>query len=211
MRTADTSATLFLAFVVLIFGSTTAFAQEVPRWEVGPTISLHKFNADDSNSYFGIGGRGVLNFSRIFGAEVQYAHTSRSSQYDDTSTFFESDDQLTANLKTTWRPQSVRWINPFGLSGMGVTRYSFHLDSSTPYSFALPPHESWFALRLGGGAEIVPHPQIAIRLEVSNLMTYIPAQFAPCNHCDVPAYWSHRWDASVSLMVRLGTIRKSVK
>jgi opacity protein-like surface antigen len=136
----------------------------------------------------------------LFGADVQFAHASTSSTFaTDKSTI--TYDQFSANLKTTWRPQSVRWLNPFALSGMGMTRSDSR--NVSPETIFYIDHKNMFALRLGGGAEIIPHPRIAFRLDVSDLTSRVPER-TNCIKCDLPAYWWNQLDASISVMVRIG-------
>ena len=55
-----------------------AFGQDVPRWELGPTISMIKLRELHSNRYFGPGVRAVWNFSEILGTELQFARIGRT-------------------------------------------------------------------------------------------------------------------------------------
>jgi len=208
-----------LAAGILLSESDLSFGQTVPRWEFGPAISLSRVDGADGgdrNRAFGIGGRGVLNFSELLGADLLFAHAYRSEYFPGQASVYSasgsrsSEDQLFLSLKATWRKQKVWKIMPFGIAGMGLTRLGF--ESSTFYPSGTVSQTSndasRFTLRLGGGAEIVPSNRVSLRLDVADLstpqrvMTFCGRSTCGPEHIQ----WWNRWDVSVGLMFRLGSV-----
>jgi hypothetical protein len=140
-------------FSLLVFAILTASAagQQVPRFEIGPTVSRVTVNELSGRNNSGFGGRLVVNFADILAADLQAARISK------TRTFFpgfpghrsqETHDQFTANLKATWRLQNAIRINPFALAGTGWVRDGYNDSFSAPGGYEF--HQDRFVLRFCG-------------------------------------------------------------
>jgi opacity protein-like surface antigen len=195
---------------VLASGTVSAEAQEVPRWELGPMFNLIKIQQLDSNRFFGFGARGVLNFSDVFGADVQFARNTHNESFaPSNSRTTYSADQFTVNLKATWRRRNVMRMSPFAIAGVGLARngVSFSYEG-IPGSFK--QYQNKFALRFGGGLEFSPNRRFSVRLDASDLSSRIPGvPPAVCISCGPdPDTWWNRLDVSFALMMHLGAVEK---
>jgi hypothetical protein len=169
-----------------------------------PTISLIKIHDLDRNRFFGFGGRGVLNFSDLLGADLQFARVAAQEFFAPSNSRTEySHHQYIASLKVTWRPQNARRINPFGLAGMGLARDGVSSTFGGPFPGSFADYQNKLALRLGGGAEFIPHDRFSIRLDVSDFASRVPSTGG---RGGAPARWWNRLDGGIAIMVRLGTI-----
>jgi hypothetical protein len=182
-----------------------ASGQEVTRWELGPTVSLIKIREFDSNRFFGIGARGVLNFSRVLGTDVQFARVAAKEFFAPSNSRTEySHDQFTANLKASWRTRNALRVSPFAIAGMGLARDGVTSSFQGPFPGSFKIYQNKLALRFGGGLELVAYKQFSIRLDVSDLASRIPA--ASSTSGEIPARWWNRLDGSIAMMVRLGSM-----
>jgi Outer membrane protein beta-barrel domain len=198
-----------IVFSVLVFTilTTPAVGQQVPRWEIGPTLSLITLQEYSRNHHSGFGGRLVVNFSDILAADLQSIRISKTYNYPQFASRIQyTHDQFTANLKATWRHQNAIRLNPFVLAGMGWVRDGYKDTFGVPFPNINEIHQDKFALRFGGGVEIVLHRRFSIRLDASDLSSRVPTTCPAAGPPYICAngYWWNRLDTSLSTMVRLG-------
>jgi len=164
----------------LIARPAIGFSQQIPRWELGPTISLIKVREYDAYRAFGFGGRATLNFSRLFAADVQFARDSQKEFFAPSNSRTEyRHDQFTANLKTTWRPQTRLRANPFALAGMGLARDGVSSTFQGPFPGSFKFYQNKFALRFGGGVQLVPLiDSLSVSMPQTSHPTFLKAMLA---------------------------------
>ena len=196
---------------VFAAGAVSVKAQEVPRWELGPMFNLIKIQQFDSNRFFGFGARGVLNFSDVLGADVQFARNTHNESFarSNSRTTY-SGDQFTVNLKATWRRRNLMRLSPFAIAGIGLARDGVSSTFQGPFPGSFNVYQNKFALRFGGGLEFSPNPRFSVRLDASDLRSRIPGvPPAVCISCGPgPDTWWNRLDVSVALMMHLGAVKK---
>src|SRR5215471_11390164 len=150
---------------VFAAGAVSVKAQEVPRWELGPMFNLIKIQQFDSNRFFGFGARGVLNFSDVLGADVQFARNTHNESFarSNSRTTY-SGDQFTVNLKATLRRRNLMRLSPFAIAGIGLARDGVSSTFQGPFPGSFNVYQNKFALRFGCGLEFSPNPRFSVRL-----------------------------------------------
>src|SRR5262245_21000517 len=134
MGTETRKALCLCAYVVFFFlSSRTSAEQQIPRWELGPSVSTIRVEEFSTSRAWGFGGRGVLNFTKSFAADVQFARNTTDQPFLPSTTLIHN--QFTANFKATWRPENAIKANPFGLAGAGLARDGASFGGSFPGSF----------------------------------------------------------------------------
>ena len=199
---------------VFATGTVSVKAQEVPRWELGPMFNLIKIQQFDSNRFFGFGARGVLNFSDVLGADVQFARNTHNESFAPSNSPFSqtlySHEQFTVNLKATWRRRNVLRMSPFAIAGVGLARDGASSTFQGPFPGSFNQYQNKLALRFGGGLEFSPDRRFSVRLDASDLASLIPSTLDPiCISCGTSATsWWNRLDVSVALMMHLGAVKR---
>lgn len=192
-----------LALLGWLIVPTSLFAQDVPRWEIGPGFSwISSGVVFERNSELSLGGRAVLNVSKSFGVDLQAGHASRTESSPEIQS--EHKNRLahfTGNFKATLRRHDR--IQPFALAGIGKIRERGKGKYSVPFSGTYSYLVRHTLLRFGGGVEIVPSHRFAVRIDVSDLAVRLPESNSG-SRFEIPARFNHHLEAGLSIMFRFG-------
>jgi opacity protein-like surface antigen len=162
---------LIMSCLFALFGSGVRAqqAQDVKESEVGFVLSATKLPGTE----VGVGGRFLHNYNSNFGFEFA-------------GTFYPVDRTVnvytgTFNLKGTYRMERSQKVNFFGIVGPGF----FVADPN-------PGKADWrFALAAGGGAEVIPHPNVAVRADFADLIVFVNSDRT--NNFDFKLSVMYRW------------------
>jgi hypothetical protein len=173
------------------------WAQDFPVTEVGPTLAFTsvRYNnightcCDSQEIGAGFGGRALVNFSELFGAQVQFA-TFPKTYYGsgETRPFF-----LSGDMKITARNELTSQVNVFGLVGVGTSKTPRSSGSGVTASNVA---EQVSMFNLGGGIEIVAVRELSIRFDLADSVRVFPEKGS------LPAVVKHGPLLQVSAMFR---------
>ncbi|HEV8130376.1 MAG TPA: outer membrane beta-barrel protein [Acidobacteriota bacterium] len=157
--------------------------QDFKENEVGFVFSATKF----PNTEAGVGGRFLHNYSSNFGFEFAgtfYPVNSTFRLHQELTNGVTGSANVytgTFNLKGTYRMERRQKVNFFGIVGPGF----FVTDPN-------PGKADWrFALVAGGGAEVIPHPNVAVRADFADLIVFVNSDRT--NNFDFKLSLMYRW------------------
>jgi hypothetical protein len=174
--------TAFVAFLLVLcvlarnLEAQDAPAGSPPRFEIGAIVSDGKQTPDDVgqgglNYHVGGGGRVTVNAHPNIAGEIELTRQP-------TGGFgYGPETHIALALKATYRAEQRRWlgfagVNFFGVIGPGFLRRTVTVDNPNPppmcFRCSVQERVTTAMVDFGGGAEIVPARNVAIRFDVTH-------------------------------------------